>query len=62
MVDADGEVVYLVFDGNLDSLAGDVVYDGGRNLAVSVDARGMLEAMRTVYGAGSLAEELSGLR
>jgi hypothetical protein len=60
VVDSDGEVVGLVFDGNLDSLAGDVVYDMTRNRAVSVDARAIIEAMRTVYGAQSLAAELVG--
>jgi hypothetical protein len=59
IVDADGEVVGLIFDGNLDSLAGDVVYDIARNRATSVDARGMLEAMRTVYGAGALVDEMT---
>jgi hypothetical protein len=58
-VDADGEVVGLIFDGNLDSLAGDVVFDGTRNRATSVDARGMLEAMRKVYGADSLVDEMT---
>ena len=59
IVDADGEVVGLIFDGNLDSLAGDVVFDITRNRAVSVDARGMLEAMRTVYGAQALVDEMT---
>lgn len=59
VVDADGEIVGLIFDGNLDSLAGDVVFDITRNRAVAVDARGMLEAMRTVYGAGALVDEMT---
>ena len=58
MVDADGEVVGLIFDGNLDSLAGDVVFDITRNRAVSVDARGMLEALRNVYKADGLVNEM----
>ncbi len=59
MVDAKGRVVGLIFDGNLDSLAGDVAYDVTRNRAVAVDVRGMLEAMRTVYGAGALVDEMT---
>ena len=51
--------VGLIFDGNLDSLAGDVVYDITRNRATSVDARGMLEAMRVVYGATALVDEMT---
>jgi hypothetical protein len=59
IVDVDGEVVGLIFDGNLDSLAGDVVYDMARNRATSVDARAIVESMRTVYGAKALADELT---
>jgi len=59
IVDADGEVVGLIFDGNLDSLAGDVVFDMTRNRATSVDARAILEAMRKVYGAEALAAEIT---
>jgi hypothetical protein len=62
IVDADGEVVGLIFDGNLDSLAGDVVFDMTRNRATSVDARGMLETMRKIYGAGALADEIGSSR
>ncbi len=40
-------------------LAGDVVYDVTRNRAVAVDVRGMLEAMRTLYGAGALVDEMT---
>ncbi|MFM8818762.1 MAG: S46 family peptidase, partial [Phycisphaerales bacterium] len=61
IVDVDGEVVGLIFDGNLDSLAGDVVYDMSRNRATSVDARAIVESMRKVYGATALADELTAL-
>ena len=59
VVDADGELVGLIFDGNLDSLAGDVVFDIARNRAVSVDARALLEALRVVYGAEALVAEIT---
>ena len=59
IVDVEGHVVGLIFDGNLESLAGDVTYDGARNRAVSVDARGILEALRVVYGADTLVGELT---
>ena len=59
MVDSKGRLVGLIFDGNLDSLAGDVVFDITRSRAVAVDVRGMLEAMRTVYGAGALVDEMT---
>ena len=58
VVNAKGEVVGLIFDGNLDSLLGDVVYDMTRNRATSVDARGLIEALRKVYAADALVNEL----
>ncbi len=59
-VDREGRVVGLVFDGNIHSLGGDFVYDGALNRAVHVDARAIIEALRTVYQADALVEELLG--
>ena len=50
----------LIFDGNIESMAGDFVYDGTRNRAVAVHSAGMIEGLRKLYGAGSLADELEG--
>ena len=50
----------MIFDGNIQSLPGYFVYDAGVNRAVSVDARGMLEAIRAVYKANWIADELTG--
>jgi hypothetical protein len=61
VINVKGELVGLIFDGNIQSLPGYFVYDGAVNRAVSVDARGMLEALRTVYKAGWVAEELTGV-
>lgn len=58
-VNAKGEVVGLIFDGNVYSLTGDVVYDGEKGRSISVDSRGMVEALRKVYNAGTLADELT---
>jgi hypothetical protein len=60
VVNRDGELVGLIFDGNIESLAGDFVYDGSRNRAVAVHSAGMIEALRKLYGAGALADELEG--
>ena len=60
VVNKAGEVVGLIFDGNLQSLVGDVLYDGSVNRAVAVDSRGMLEALSTVYGAKDLVGEIRG--
>ncbi|MFL6332435.1 MAG: S46 family peptidase [Pyrinomonadaceae bacterium] len=55
----DMELLGLIFDGNIQSLVGNFYYDESVNRAVSVDARGMLEALRKVYGAKEVADELS---
>jgi hypothetical protein len=52
--------VGLIFDGNIESLAGDFVYDGSRNRAVSVHSAAMMEALRKLYGASALADEITG--
>jgi sulfur carrier protein ThiS len=58
ILNADLEVVGLVFDGNIESLPGDYIFleDGPR--AISVDARGILAALEHVYGAGRIVSEL----
>jgi hypothetical protein len=60
VINARGELVGLIFDGNIQSLPGYFVYDAAVNRAVAVDVRGMLEALRKVYQADTLAAELSG--
>ena len=58
VINAKGELVGLIFDGNIQSLPGYFVYDGSVNRAVSVDARGMLEALKVVYKADAIVKEL----
>jgi hypothetical protein len=60
VVNRAGELVGLIFDGNIESLAGDFVYDGTRNRAVAVHSAGMIEGVRKLYGADALADELEG--
>ncbi len=60
VINAKGELVGLIFDGNLQSLPGYFVYDSSVNRAVSVDARGMLEALKVVYKADAIVNELTG--
>jgi hypothetical protein len=60
VVNRDGELVGLVFDGNIESMAGDFVYDGAKNRTVAVHSAGMIEALRKLYGADALADELQG--
>jgi len=60
VVNRDGELVGLIFDGNIESMAGNFVYDGTRNRVVAVHSAGMIEGLRKLYGAGPLADELEG--
>ena len=60
VINAKGELAGLIFDGNIQSLPGYFIYDQSVNRAVSVDARGMLEALRVVYKANWVADELVG--
>lgn len=59
-VNREGEVVGIIFDGNIESLPWDFVYGDEQGRAVSVDVRGIIEALRNVYGATALADELTG--
>ncbi|BDU71849.1 S46 family peptidase [Mesoterricola silvestris] len=58
MVDRQGRVVGLVFDGNIESNAGRFFFDPRVNRAVSVDASAILEALSKVYDANHLATEI----
>jgi S1-C subfamily serine protease len=59
VVNAAGELIGLIFDGNLPSLPNRFVYQETTARAVSVTSNGMLEALRKVYGASDLARELA---
>jgi hypothetical protein len=60
VINREGEIVGLVFDGNIESLVGRFVYSDETNRTVSVHAGAIVGALRQVYDAGSLADELEG--
>lgn len=60
VINSNLEIVGLIFDGNIESLSGDYIYLPDKNRAVSVDARGMIEALDDIYGADRLVLELRG--
>jgi hypothetical protein len=60
VINRNAEIVGLIFDGNIESLVGDFVYDGTANRAVAVHTGGMTEALRKLYGTGRLLHELIG--
>ena len=59
VIDRNHRVVGLVFDGNIESLPGDYIYLPERNRTVSVDARGILEALAEVFDADRLVLEMT---
>jgi hypothetical protein len=58
VVNRAGELVGLIFDGNIESLVGRYVYDQTRNRAVAVHSGAIVYALRRIYDAGALADEL----
>jgi hypothetical protein len=59
VIGRNGEVIGLIFDGNIQSLGGDFGYDGSMNRAVSVDVTGITEALKNIYHADRLVKELT---
>ena len=60
LIDRDARVVGLIFDGNIQSLVLDFGYDDKVARAVSVDSRAIVEALRSIYQADRLLDELTG--
>jgi len=60
VVNRNGDIVGLIFDGNIESLVGDFVYDSYQNRAVAVHTGAMTEALKKLYGAQKLLDELLG--
>ena len=58
VVNERGELVGIIFDGNIQSLPWDFLYDDRAGRAISVDSRAVIEALRKIYHAGALADEL----
>jgi V8-like Glu-specific endopeptidase len=58
MVNKKGEIVGLIFDGNLQMLPGYFVYEDSTNRAVAVDSRAILETLEHVYKAQNLVQEI----
>lgn len=58
VVNRKGEVVGIIFDGNLPSLVLDFAYSDEQARALSVDSRAIMECLRSIYDASPLADEL----
>ncbi len=59
LINKAGEAVGLIFDGNIESLPGNFIFDEEFNRTVSVHAGGIYAALKYVYKADRLIEELT---
>jgi S1-C subfamily serine protease len=59
VVNREGQIVGLIFDGNIFSLGGTYGYDAETNRSVAVDSRALIEGLRKVYHADRLANEIA---
>ncbi len=59
VVNAKGELVGLIFDSNLEGLAGGHVYSDAKARAIAVDSRAILHLLDKAYHAQNLLKELS---
>ncbi|MBN1273568.1 MAG: S46 family peptidase [Candidatus Aminicenantes bacterium] len=59
VINKQGEFIGVIFDGNIESLPGRFVFDESKNRAVAVHSAYMMEALRKLYDADRLVEELT---
>ncbi|HXE90685.1 MAG TPA: S46 family peptidase [Terriglobales bacterium] len=62
VVNTAAELVGIIFDGNIYSLSWNFAYSDKLGRAIAVDVRAIQEALRKVYGATGLADELLGVK
>jgi len=60
LINKDAEVVGIIFDGNIESLPWNFVYDDVVGRSISTDSRAIIEVLRKIYHADALADELTG--
>jgi len=58
MINKKGELVGLLFDGNIESLSGNFIYDVQSNRSIGVHAGGIAAAVKHIYKAGRILEEI----
>ncbi|MBI3438090.1 MAG: S46 family peptidase [Proteobacteria bacterium] len=61
LLDREGRVIGVVFDGNVHSLGGEFFYDGTLNRSISVSSAAIAASLSHVYGMNDLVGELQGV-
>ncbi len=62
LINKNGDIVGLIFDGNIYSIGGDYGYDAVKNRAVAVDSRALLEGLSKVYHLTRIVDEIQSAR
>lgn len=58
MINKNAEIVGLIFDGNIESMPGEFIYSNDVPTTVSVDSRGLIEAINDMYNLKRIGSEL----
>jgi hypothetical protein len=58
VIGKNGEIIGLIFDGNIHSLGGEYGFDESKNRAVAVHSAAITEALGKIYGAQRILDEL----
>jgi S1-C subfamily serine protease len=59
VLNSDGELIGLAFDGNWEAMSGDVAYEPYLQRTIAVDIRYVLWIMDIYAGAGHLVDEMT---
>lgn len=60
MINKNGEVVGIIFDGNIESLPWNFMYSDKVGRSISTDSRTIIESLSKIYHADALVNELTG--
>ena len=59
VLNGKGELIGLAFDGNIEAMAGDVIFDDNLQRTINVDIRYVMWLVEKLSGANNIIEELT---